>query len=134
MPKLPTSSGSNMLPCGVRDRFFFDTGCNVVTVPDVHYLDNGSAQASTLSICIADDHVSKIAVEGIFEGVRAAVLPRTKGGLIPVEAVTPNTIVVLRDDDMIVIPRVSQLGVHISTTVDSAPSTDMVIIKRTNGV
>ena len=134
MPKLPISSGSNLLPCGIRDSFLFDTGYNVVTVPDVRYLDNGSAQPSTLNIRVADDRVSKIAVEGRFVGVRAAVLPHTKGGLIPAETVAPNTIVVLRDDDMIVIRRVSQLGVHISTTVDSAPSTDMVVIKSTNGV
>ena len=94
-----------------------------ITVPDVRYLDKRSAQTSTLNIRVTDHPVSKIAVESRFEGVCAAVLPYTKGGLIPAEAVTPNTIVILRDDDMIVIPRVSQLGVHISTTVDSTPST-----------
>ena len=131
IPTLSTSSGSNLLPCGTRDRFLFDTGCNVVKVLDVRHIGNGLAQTSTLNIRVADDHVSKIAVEGRFEGVRAAGLPHTKGGLIPAKVVTPNTIVVLRDDDMIVISGVSQLGVHISTTVDSAPS---VVIQRTNGV
>ena len=52
MPKLSTSSGpntslcinygSNLLSCGTRDRFLFDNGCNVVTVPDICCLDTGS--------------------------------------------------------------------------------------------
>ena len=98
-----------------------------MTVTDPRHLDNGSQLKSTRAIRITDNRINDIEVEGKFEGIPTVVLTHLKDCLIPAEAPTKSSIVVLVDDSLIVIPKYSELGLSIKSIVDSSIGTDIVV-------
>ena len=71
---------------------------------------------------------------GLANSVCTSHEPQATDGSIPAEALTKNHIVVLKDVQMIVARKDSQLGVNISTKINETYCSDNVVIDRVNGV
>ena len=85
---------------------------------------SSTGRLSKKGIRVADDRVSPITKEGRFGRVRAAVLSQASDGLIPAEVLTKNHIVLLKDSQMIVARKDSQLGVNKTTTINKDYNSD----------
>ena len=62
------------------------------------------------------------------------VLPHASDGLILAEVLTQKNIVVLKDTNMFVARKDSQLGVTLTNMIKVASSSNFVVVDRVNGV